>query len=475
MKSKTEKISLAVMAPLLLGDAKRPKSAESQRAFSKFRFQLDELKGLGAQALSTDIWWGLIQPSEQSFDFAYYELMAKYIKEAGLYWKSILSFHECGGNVGDDCQVKLPDWVFPKLKALNNGDERGLKFVSEQNNASPEYVSVWASDLILPDLKRVMLEFQRQFASYAEDIAELNISLGPSGELRYPSYNSHDSSVDYPTRGALQAYSALARASFKDFVLKRYPGESELNKAWGKPLDPGGHVIEPPRDAASFFQSGSYFASQYGRDFFDWYSQSLQAHGRKLMRAAMECFQSENAPFARVALGAKIPGVHWRMGSWNSGRIEFADRGAELASGLIASDKSSWGFEKALGYEPLLKLFQELSAESKSKLVLHFTCMEMPDGGGQANANSLAYSLVSAIGKSCRRLSLPVMGENALSFHLYDKACWDRMRSHLAFSGSEGQYRGLTLLRMGELLESGLARHELRLLASQLEQQNQAA
>jgi hypothetical protein len=34
---------------------------------------------------------------------------------------------------------------------------------------------------------------------------EINVPAGPSGELRYPSYNAHDQGSGYPTRGALQS------------------------------------------------------------------------------------------------------------------------------------------------------------------------------------------------------------------------------------------------------------------------------
>ncbi len=34
------------------------------------------------------------------------------VKAKGLRIQAVMSFHACGGNVGDYAQVPLPDWVF---------------------------------------------------------------------------------------------------------------------------------------------------------------------------------------------------------------------------------------------------------------------------------------------------------------------------------------------------------------------------
>lgn len=57
-------------------------------------------------------------------------------------------------------------------------------------------------------------------------IAEINVSLGPAGELRYPSYNLHDWG-NYPNRGTLQCYSPLAEQDWRRYLvesLRHHPG-----------------------------------------------------------------------------------------------------------------------------------------------------------------------------------------------------------------------------------------------------------
>ena len=58
------------------------------------------------------------------------------ITAAGLDIAPILSFHQCGGNVGDDCDVPLPPWLWRKyanrtLDGVRIGPD-GLKHRSEQ-------------------------------------------------------------------------------------------------------------------------------------------------------------------------------------------------------------------------------------------------------------------------------------------------------------------------------------------------------
>ena len=95
--------SINVMAPLTIGDLKNPeKSAEEWRSFSQ---KLTQIKQMGADAVSTDIWWGTVEEVEGFYDWRYYDKLADTIEHAGLKWVPILSFHQLGGNVGDDGYV----------------------------------------------------------------------------------------------------------------------------------------------------------------------------------------------------------------------------------------------------------------------------------------------------------------------------------------------------------------------------------
>lgn len=435
------------MAPLVVGDPEGLNSKASSADWKTFDRHLSKAKRRGVHAVTTDVWWGLVEKTERHYDWSYYDKLSSHIIKAGLKWIAIISLHKCGGNTGDTVNVNLPEWIWSKLAAkAGSSSNDAARYVSEQGNASSEFVSCWATALVLDDYKAFFAEFQQHFSAKKEHLSEINISLGPAGELRYPSYNQHDKNTDYPTRGALQCYSALARQSFIDYVLGKYGTIDSARATWGV-LD----KIEPPRNPEAFFANNGHIALQYGRDFFDWYNGSLLEHGRVVLSAALEVFSTDGAAFAGVDIGAKFPGVHWRMGHMRDGQIVFSDRLAELAAGLIPS--YGWDAENVYGYRKVIALFHELQ-HKHARLILHFTCLELPDGDHE----SLAFQLVRWIGVEANHQSVPIKGENALNYTLHEVDSWKRLRAALEL------YDGLTILRLSDAVGTNrVARHEFRI------------
>ncbi len=458
------RVTINVMAPLVVGNPADPNNEASKAAWEQFDKHLAEIKTYGVDGVSTDVWWGLVETSENVYDWSFYDRLSDHIIAAGLKWIPILSFHQCGGNIGDDCYVPLPSWLWTKLSGkVPSGKAAAVKFVSEQGNECNEYVSFWATDLVLDDYVRLMKAFQEHFAAKVGSIAEINVSLGPSGELRYPAYNKHDKGTDWPNRGALQCYSELASASFSAHILAKYTDEAGVEKAWGKPVTDQGQPIKPPKDASRFFANNDHLNTQYGRDLVDWYADSLITHGRKVMTAALEVFAADDASFKGIDLGAKIPGIHWRIGNFQGETIVLADRLAELPAGLIRTSGKDWGADAdGRGYRTLLGLFKDLQqVRPASRVVLHFTCLEMPDGDGGHSVASLAHQLVLWVGQEAQRQGIPIKGENALAWNLPKKESWQLMRSVLAAPGQNGAYQGLTILRMADILANGVCKSEL--------------
>ena len=455
--------SFNVMAPLLPYDPRDPQSDVSEESFAEFRSHLAVMKAMGVDGVSTDIWWGLVEKEDNKFDFSYYERIVDAITTAGLEWVPILSFHQCGGNVGDSCDVPIPQWIFTK-GAVAGKDllANDLKYKSEQGNFSSETVSAWGSYLVLEDYREFMAAFQERFANRRSQIQEINISLGPAGELRYPSYNSHDEGTNYPTRGGLQAYSKMAVADFQKFVVERYGNLKAIRQAWGRTRYVPKRVsdIKPPVDADRFFEQRDHQGTTYGRDFFDWYRDSLIRHGDRIMTAAIETFTADNSAFRGIALGAKIPGIHWRIGSSETGELVLSDRLAELNAGLIGVSRADWERDQdGRGYRPLIALFRSLGAKAYPTPVnLHFTCLEMDDNQ-DPDAQSMAKSLVRWVGQEAKRQSVPIKGENALGWNVPKESSWDHMASHMAGKGNPlGYYDGLTILRMSDVAASAMAR-----------------
>ncbi len=460
--------TLSVMAPLMVGEITqigKLESPQTKAEWIEFDRQLAEAKKLGVDSVSTDVWWGLVEPAKGKYDWSYYEKISDHITKAGLKWVPILSFHQCGGNVGDTISVPLPSWIWSEFGAKTpSGSAESLKYKSEQGNTSQEYLSVWADHIVVDHYATVMKDFQTHFAGKAKDIAEVNISLGPAGELRYPSYNSHDQHTGYPTRGALQAYSDLAQSSFKEHALAQYGGIEGLRKAWSIP-DLTADAIKPPSEADGFFKRGDHFNTQYGRDFFDWYNQSLINHGQKVMSTALDVFGQRTSPFYGIDLGAKIPGVHWRVGEWQGGNVILGDRMAELNAGLIRTSRGDWDNNSdGRGYRPMLSMFSSLQPAipgTGSRVVPFFTAVEMPDGVDGLGKKTMPNTLSKWVGEEASRQGLFLKGENALNGNLYDGASWDRMKSLLNLPKQPGDYHGLTFLRMSDVVNNDTARAKI--------------
>lgn len=460
--------TINVMAPLLVGDPRGRDTEETRRAWLEFATQLAAVKAEGVAAVSTDVWWGLVEKSERRYHWEYYDRLSDCIIAAGLKWVPIMSTHQCGGNVGDDVNVMLPPYIWKKMAGkMRSKNVDAACFVSEQGNVCRESISCWATDFVLGDMKAFFAAFMARFAHKAEYISEINISLGPAGELRYPSYNLHDKNAGFPTRGALQCYSELAQQSFADAMLRKYGSVKATHNAWGSRK-----LLAPPRNVRAFFDRKLHTDTEYGRDLFDWYSESLIEHGRKIMLAALEVFSGKGAAFVGIDLGAKVPGIHWRIGRFRRNKIVYGDRLAELSAGLVSA-RGLIANDDAHGYEEIVRFFHDLQKVKPSTRVwLHFTCLEM-ENGQDGNRESLALELVRWVGQTAKRLRVPVKGENALSHLLYDADTWLRLRAALGLGDGQGHYEGLTILRMSDVVKNKVAAAELhktmQLIASSAE------
>ncbi len=419
-------VKVNVMGPLLIS---------TPGEWDDFYTQLSTLKAAGVNGISTDIWWGLVEAKGPGiYDWEVYRRMALAIRSAGLRWIPVLSLHRLGGNVGDpmDRTVRLPPWIWSRSQRSSD-----LKFRSEQGNESDEYVAFWSDALVKDDYRRLMDSFQRRFADFADIIDEVNLSLGPSGELRYPSYNSHDSGTGYPTRGALQAYSGPAIESFRAFALKKYGSLAAINSAWSFRLSAIEQIFPPSANSLStnFWNERIQF-SNFGKDFFDWYNQSLTDHADRMLGLAQSVFSQPDSAFHKVQISGKVPGVHWRMA---------IDRAAELAAGLIRTS-DQWTRENGYGYLPVVSTFAR--AATVSPVTLHFTALEMDDDGGGDTVGSKAKTLSRWIGEIARRLNVEIKGENALAGELGSRRAWQNLFEAVSVYG----YQGLTLLRSDDIV-----------------------
>lgn len=413
-------ISAAVMAPLHVDN------------WSEFQTHLNTAAQMGVQAVSVDVWWGDVEgSSDGSFNWSYYDTVFGYITAAGLDVVPIMSFHQAGGNVGDDYTSYLPSWIWSST-ALSATD---MQYQSETGAYNAEFVSLWADDYVIQQYIDFMNAFEDHYSYLASDIDELNISNGPAGELRYPSYNGHDWG-GYPNRGTLQAYGTLARQDFRDDMIAEYGSLAGINTAWGTSL---GSITEvnPPSDTDTFFNNGDYVNTQYGRDFIDWYNQSLREHGERMIAAAKTAFDDD---FAAIDLGMKIPGIHWYIADASHPRL------AEMTAGLIQSSVDYGSSSTGHGYHNIISTFA-----GKGRTVnLHFTALEM--GNDPSSGGSMAEDLVFWVAEAADQVGVPIKGENALSGGVETNFGWDQIEN--AFDWAS--YAGLTVLRMANVVSGGI-------------------
>jgi hypothetical protein len=72
-----------------------------------------ELKRAGCKGVMGDVWWGIVEAEgPREYDWTGYRQLIEIVASVGLQFQAVMSFHQCGGNVGDACNIPLPK-VFP--------------------------------------------------------------------------------------------------------------------------------------------------------------------------------------------------------------------------------------------------------------------------------------------------------------------------------------------------------------------------
>ncbi|WP_432464506.1 family 14 glycosylhydrolase [Agarivorans sp. QJM3NY_33] len=420
-----------VMGPLHLKVANQKQMLEEEN-WQQFEAQLRQLRSIGVTAISTDIWWGLVEGDKPGkFDWSYYDRVVALLKRLGLQWVPILSFHQAGGNVNDDFMQAIPLWLWGRL--LESHDQlnsvQDLQYVSETGDASMEYVSLWADEFVMPYYQRFMEAFKQNYINKAGLMDEINISLGPAGELRYPSYNAHDWG-NYPNRGTLQCYSRLAKQDWLGYLKQKFHSISALNASFGFTLERFDEATIP--DADWLFSHKRYIHNAWAREFLTWYHRALVAHGRRIFETALAVFADDS--FGQVPVGIKIPGIHWVVSD------PKLPRAAEITAGLIAVHPTLSRHNQ----QEYLGLLKALLPEGKqNRAAIHFTCLEMINKDYEGY--SRAADLVDWMADAATECQVSLMGENALAGELYGEQGWKQMAR--ALTRSPG-YDGLTLLRM---------------------------
>ncbi|KAL3645571.1 Beta-amylase 3, chloroplastic [Castilleja foliolosa] len=344
------------------------------------------LKSAGVQGVMVDAWWGLVEKDgPQIYNWEGYAELIKMVEKLGLKLQVVMSFHQCGGNVGDSCSIPLPPWVLEEIS--KNPD---LVYTDKSGRRNPEYISLGSDSL--PVLRGrtpiqvysdYMRSFKERFNNYLGDvIVEIQVGMGPCGELRYPAYPESNGTWRFPGIGEFQCYDKYMRASLAAAA------ESIGKDDWGRrgPHD-AGQYNQFPEDTGFFKRNGTW-DSEYGHFFLEWYSKNLLEHGDKILSSAETIFHGTGAK-----LSGKVAGIHWHYNT--------RSHAPELTSGYYNTRHRN-------GYLPIARML------AKHGVVLNFTCMEMRDGEQPNEAGCSPEGLVRQVKAATKSANGELAGENAL-------------------------------------------------------------
>lgn len=100
--------------------------------------QLNKLSGAGVDGVMVDVWWGIVESKGPGqYDWSAYRVLFQLIRESNLKLQAIMSFHQCGGNVGDAVNIPIPKWVLQ----IGEGDP-DIFFTNKDGNRNQEYLTI---------------------------------------------------------------------------------------------------------------------------------------------------------------------------------------------------------------------------------------------------------------------------------------------------------------------------------------------
>ncbi|KAK3157730.1 hypothetical protein QOZ80_2AG0127190 [Eleusine coracana subsp. coracana] len=211
------KIGVPVFVMMPLDTVKKCGSALNRR--KAVQASLTALKSAGVEGVMVDVWWGIAEAEGPGrYNFAGYMELMEMARKTGLKVQAVMSFHQCGGNVGDSVTIPLPRWVVEEMERDND-----LCYTDQWGHRNLEYVSLGCD--AMPVLKGrtpvecytdFMRAFRDHFADYLSNtIVEIQVGMGPAGELRYPSYPESNGIWKFPGIGAFQCNDRYMLSSLK--------------------------------------------------------------------------------------------------------------------------------------------------------------------------------------------------------------------------------------------------------------------
>eukprot|EP00285_Hemiselmis_virescens_P002392 CAMPEP_0173410168 /NCGR_PEP_ID=MMETSP1356-20130122/73955_1 /TAXON_ID=77927 ORGANISM="Hemiselmis virescens, Strain PCC157" /NCGR_SAMPLE_ID=MMETSP1356 /ASSEMBLY_ACC=CAM_ASM_000847 /LENGTH=489 /DNA_ID=CAMNT_0014371763 /DNA_START=24 /DNA_END=1493 /DNA_ORIENTATION=- len=384
-----------------------------------------------------DVWWGIVEAKGPLlYDWSGYDELVGMVADVGLKLQAVMSFHQCGGNVGDACTVHLPPWVL-KVGEVNHE----VWYTDMDRNRNTEYLSLGADHARvfhgrtpLEMYRDLMQSFADRYQHFIPDVInEAQIGLGPAGEMRYPAYPLKHWS--FPGSGQFQCYDKYMRKDLIQTAIRA--GKPDLGLVWPPHPDDVGLYSWAP-EHTHFFKDGGLWETEEADFFLKWYSQALIKHGEEVLRHAVNVFRGTN-----ILLAAKVAGIHWQAGT-NS-------HAAELTAGYYMTRDRD-------GYGPIAAMF------ARNGVMFDFTCLEMCNSEMPPWSRSTPADIVQFVKQKTGEKKCMMAGENALPRH--DRKGYEKMQE-ACFEGRS--IAGFTYLRLGpDLMDDEAAWFEFSRFAAEM-------
>ncbi|PIN14440.1 Beta-amylase [Handroanthus impetiginosus] len=299
-----------------------------------------------------------------------------------------MAFHEYGGHDSGGIFISLPQWILEIGKS-----NQDIFFTDREGRRNTECLS-WGIDKerILGGRTgiEVYFDFMRSFRTEFDDlfteclISAVEIGLGASGELKYPSFSERMGWRD-PGIGEFQCYDKYLLQNLRKAANLR--GHS----FWARGPDNAGFYNSKPHETGFFCERGDY-DSYYGRFFLHWYTQVLIDHADKVLTLVSLAFEE-------IPIVVKIPAVYW----W----YKTTSHAAELTAGYYNPSNQD-------GYSRLFEVLKK-----------HGVTMKFVIPGLQASYQEIDEALSDPEGLSWQVLNsawdrgISVAGQNS-------QPCYDR-------------------------------------------------
>ncbi|XP_057963941.1 beta-amylase 8 [Malania oleifera] len=357
--------------------------------------ELSQMKSLNVDGVVVNCWWGIVEGwGPQKYVWSGYRELFHIIREFKLKLQVVMAFHEYGGNDSGEMLIPLPQWVLDIGK-----DNQDIFFTDREGRRNTECLT-WGIDKerVLNGRTgiEVYFDFMRSFRTVFDDlfaegtISAVEIGLGASGELKYPSF-SERMGWRYSGIGEFQCYDKYLQHSLRKAAKLR--GHS----FWARGPDNAGQYNSRPHETGFFCERGDY-DSYYGRFFLHWYAQSLIDHADNVLSLAKLALEE-------TKIVVKIPAIYW----W----YKTASHAAELTAGYYNPTNQD-------GYSPVIEILKKHSVTIKFVCTgLHSSCQE--NDGALADPEGLSWQVLNSVWDR----GLIAAGQNALP--CYDREGFMRM------------------------------------------------